>query len=164
MPAAATITTMPILFAGDVVTIGYAGHEGKEYVVHEVKRKNALVKPKGQPDARGVLPDMALCVKTGETCMDDINAADENHRMAQAAVAIARAEVTPKEGAIVRLNRKCGSYVTGTLMSVAKVNSTTIGLHRLGGDNTGEHGMRIDPRGVTVVDLTDLAAILPVAN
>lgn len=171
MPASSTATAatrtriveMPLLFKGDVVTINptrYSGQDGKKFVVHNPKRSNAHIKPLGEPEAVGYDVDMSALIKTGDTCIADIHAADETRRTKAAAAAVARAEATPRAGAVVRLNSKCGKYAIGALMSVEKVNSTTISLNRLGGNNADEFGMRIDPRGVTIVNLADLAAAL----
>jgi hypothetical protein len=148
---------------GDVVTIGHRDHEGIEYVVHHIDFHAVQVKPKGQPETHGHvldLADLARCTKTGATCIADVFTAEQARRDAQAT---ARAAATPSAGAVVRLINKCGTYTAGTLMSVEKVNSATISLNRLGGNHDGEFGMRIDPRGVTIINLTDLAALLPKA-
>lgn len=161
MPASATITAMPLLFAGDVVTVDparFSGQAGVEFVVHNPKRSNASIKVKGQPLSRGFNVDMSALIKTGETCIADLAAANTASREAAAKVTAARVAVTPKTGAVVRLNRKFSTYAAADLMVVTKVNDTTVSLSRLGGDQPGERGMRIDPRGVTVVDLATILA------
>lgn len=159
----ATVVEMPLLFTGDIVTIDpahYSGQDGIEFVVHETKRSNASIKIKGQPLSRGFSAKMEALIPTGEHCMADIAVARDAAAEKAAEVRAARAAATPKCGAVVTLNQSYKTYLSTTLMSVVKVNDTTVALHRLGGDNPGERGVRIDPRGVTIVPMNEVAARL----
>jgi hypothetical protein len=157
----ATAIEMPLLFAGDVVTLNpsaYSGHVGVEFVVHDPKRSKASIKVKGEPLSNGFTANMSGLIKTGTTCFEDIRVAEDAERERQAAIAAARAEATPKMGAVVRLKEQFRNYTVETLMVVLKVNPKTVALSRLGGDLPGERGMVIDPRGVTIVDIATVLA------
>lgn len=144
MPSPATIVEMPILFEGDDVTINHPSYPGT-YVVHKVKRSRAVVKRKGHPMERGLDPDMTMLTKVGTRSPEDIAAASS-----PVLPSADMAAIVP--GAIVRIPRGFRTYTPTTLMVVAKVNASTVTLHRLGGDQPGERGVNHRPAGLVVVD------------
>lgn len=60
----AAVTTIPILAVGDEVTINHPRYTGTTYVVAQVKRTKCIVRPKGQPAARGLDAPMTMLTKS----------------------------------------------------------------------------------------------------
>lgn len=144
----AGVQEMPMLFERDDVTINDPRYVGRVFTVRRVKQSKAVIFPKGVPSDRGLDVPMTALVKTGTR-------SDGPLEVVEASVA---GERSPEPGVVVRLVRGYKTYKVGDLCVVAKVNSSTTTVHRLGGDRPGERGVNFTPNCFKPVDLSEILA------
>lgn len=144
----AGVQEMPMLFERDDVTINDSRYAGQVFTVRKVKQSKAVIFVKGDPSDRGLDVPMTLLVKTGTR-------SDGPLKVVDASVVVER---SPQPGVVVRLVRGYKTYKTGDLCVVAKVNTSTTTVHRLGGDRPGERGVNFTPDCLKSVDLSEVLA------
>lgn len=129
---------------GDTVTINHPRFYGQVFVVSHVKRTKAIVKPEGQPAARGVDAPMTMLAH------HDPTAPTPRPTPQVRMIPI----ITDRVGEVVRLKQPFAGNSISDLMVITSVNRTTISLDPLGG--VGGRPVRMNPNAVVKVALADI--------